>query len=256
MTETTITRSNGDPPRAISANTIDLAIRLGFLGLLGYLSLNVIIPFLTVLLWSAILAVALYPLFDWIQRWLGRRRLAALLVTLLCLMIVVGPIAWLGFGLIGGVESLVKAVHAGQLAIPLPDDSVKGWPFVGEYLHHVWSLAATNAKAALTELAPKLRPVGGRLLDIAQRAFAGLLQFLVSIIIAGFLFTRGPQLVDALSAFFSRILSYRGKEMVHLVGATIRNVSRGVIGIALFQAILGGIGFLAAGIPAANVLAF
>ena len=52
------------------------------------------------------------------------------------------------------------------------------------------------------------------------------------------------------------MLSQRGKELVQLAGATIRNVSRGVIGIALLQAVLGGAGFLAAGIPAASVLAF
>jgi predicted PurR-regulated permease PerM len=44
--------------------------------------------------------------------------------------------------------------------------------------------------------------------------------------------------------------------MVQLAGATIRNVARGVIGIALLQAILAGVGFLVAGIPGASVLAF
>jgi predicted PurR-regulated permease PerM len=43
---------------------------------------------------------------------------------------------------------------------------------------------------------------------------------------------------------------------VQLAGATIRNVSRGVIGIAFLQAILAGAGFVAAGIPAPGVLAF
>ena len=59
-----------------------------------------------------------------------------------------------------------------------------------------------------------------------------------------------------LSAFLSRVLSHRGKELVQLAGATIRNVSRGVVGIALLQSLLAGAGFLAAGIPAAGMLAF
>ncbi len=252
-----MTEYNSDPPpTTLSTSTVDLAIRLGFLCLVGYWSLRVIAPFLTILLWSAILTVALYPVFHWLARWLRRPGIAAALVTLLCLMIIVGPVAWLGFGLIGAISSLIKGLDAGQLAIPLPPDTVKAWPLVGERLYSFWSLAATNLKAALIELAPQLTPVGSKLLDVAQSAFLGLLELLVSIVVAGCLFTRGPQFVDAFGAFLSRVLSHRGKETVQLVGATIRNVSRGVVGVALLQSILAGAGFLAADIPSASVFAF
>ena len=84
----------------------------------------------------------------------------------------------------------------------------------------------------------------------------GLLQFLASIIIAGFLFCPGPQLVDGLTQFMERVFPPRGTEMVQLAGATVRNVSRGIIGISLLQSFLAGAGFLIAGIPAAGLLAF
>jgi predicted PurR-regulated permease PerM len=241
---------------ALSTQSIDLVIRLGFLGLLGYWSFTVIAPLLTILLWSAVLTVALYPLFVWLAGALGRRGLAALCVTSLCLLIVVGPVTWLGFGLIDAVGSLTKGLDTGQLAVPLPADSVKLWPLIGEPLHHIWNLAATNLKAALIEIAPHLKPLGGRLLAMAQSAFVGLVELLVSIIVTGFLLTRGPQLVEVSTTFLGRVLSHRGKETVQLVGATIRNVSRGVVGIGLLQSILAGVGFLAAGFPSASVLAF
>jgi predicted PurR-regulated permease PerM len=244
-----------EPGRVLSSATIDFAIRLGFIALLGYWSFRVIAPFLTIGLWSAILAVALYPVFEWLARW-SSPRAAALLVTLLCLTIVVGPLTWLALGMIGGVSSLVKDIDTGQLTFPLPPEAVKGWPIVGERLHQLWQLAATNMKEALAEVAPMLKPAGGQLLVFAQGALFGLIELLVAIIIAGFLFTRGPKLVDVLSAFLSRALSHRGKELVQLAGATIRNVSRGVVGIALLQSLLAGAGFVAAGIPAAGALAF
>jgi hypothetical protein len=43
-----------------------LVIRVVCLGLLGYWSLILIRPFLTIIAWSIILAVALYPIFDWL----------------------------------------------------------------------------------------------------------------------------------------------------------------------------------------------
>jgi predicted PurR-regulated permease PerM len=158
--------------------------------------------------------------------------------------------------MIGGIRGLIVALDAGQVTVPSPPDSVKEWPLVGERLYQVWSLAATNMKVALAEVLPLAKPLGSRLLGIAQGALFALLELLVSIVIAGFLFTRGPQLVDELGAFLTRVLSERGKELVLVAGATIRNVSRGVLGIALLQALLAGAGFLAAGIPAAGVLTF
>jgi predicted PurR-regulated permease PerM len=101
-----------------------------------------------------------------------------------------------------------------------------------------------------------LKQFAGTLLGLAQDALFGLLELLVAIIIAGFLFTRGPRMVAALSTFLGRVLSTRGKELVQVGGATIRNVARSVVGISLLQALLGGAGILAAGIPAAGVLAF
>jgi predicted PurR-regulated permease PerM len=237
------------------ATTIDLAIRLGFIGLLGYWSFRVVAPFLTVGLLSAILTVALYPLYIRLTRRLNAR-LAAALTTLLCLVIVIGPVTWLGLGMIGGIRWLVAGLEDGQLAIPPPPESVKGWPIVGEPLHQLWSLARTNLKMALTEILRTFKPLGGALLGIARSVLYGLLELLVSIVVAGFLFTRGPQLVDSLSAFLDRMLSNRGRELVQLSGATIRNVSRGVVGIAFLQAVLAGAGFVAAGVPAPGVLAF
>jgi predicted PurR-regulated permease PerM len=251
-----IAKDDKDPSATtLSATTIDLAIRLGFVGLLGYWSFRVIAPFLTIGLWSAILAVALYPLYTWLAKRLNAR-LAAAFTTLLCLMVVIGPVTWLGLGMVGGIRWLVAGLENGQLAIPPPSDSVKGWPIVGEQLHQLWSLGSTNVKMALREILPMFKPLGGTLLGIAQSALYGLLELLVSIVVAGFLFTRGPQLANALSAFLDRVLSHRGRELVQLAGATIRNVSRGVVGIAFLQAILAGAGFVSAGIPAPGVLAF
>src|ERR1700722_19194228 len=155
---------NGAP---VSPLTVDAAIRIGLLGLLLYWSLKVIGPFLSIALWSAILTVALYPLYDWLARQLRSRRLAAAVITILCLMIVVGPVTWLGMGLISTIEFAVRGLDSNVSLIPLPDDSVKSWPLIGEQVHRLWALAATDMKAILVEAAPWLKPFGGRLLNLA-----------------------------------------------------------------------------------------
>jgi predicted PurR-regulated permease PerM len=252
-----VTQGDKTPaPPQMASLSVDIAIRIGLLGLLLYWSLKVIGPFLTVALWSAILTVALYPLFDWLARGLGSRRLAATLITLLCLAIVIGPVTWLGFGLIGSVDFVIKGFDSRILSIPLPAESVKGWPLVGEQVYRLWTLAATDVKAILLEAAPTLKPLGSKLLDIAGTVVFGLLEFVAAIIIAGFLYSPGPQLAATLGAVLRRIFGQRSGEMLKLAGSTIRNVSRGVVGVALLQSFLAGVGFLAAGIPAAGFFSF
>ena len=98
---------------------IDIAIRFGLLALLAYWSWEVVAPFLTILLWSAILAVALYPLFDRLKGVLNRPKLSAALVTLLCVLLVLAPVAWLGVGMISGVKYSGKRIRS-RTAIPCP----------------------------------------------------------------------------------------------------------------------------------------
>lgn len=240
----------------ITAENIDVAIRFGLLALLAYWSWEVIAPFLTILLWSAILAVALYPLFDRLKAWLKRPKLSAALVTLLCLLVVVAPVAWLGLGMISGIKFLAKEFDSGLPSLPMPPQRIKDWPLVGEQVFQFWTRAVVDLKAQLVELVPVFKPVAGWLLNVASNVLVGLLKFLVSIVVAGFLFCPGPRLVEIFAQLMDRILRPHGMEMVQLAGATIRNVSRGVIGVSLLQSLLAGAGFLAAGIPGAGILAF
>jgi predicted PurR-regulated permease PerM len=83
----------------LNATVIGLAVRLAFLGVILFLSLSIIRPFFETMVWSVVWAVALYPVFDQTTKWLGgRRRLAAGLITALLLLIVFGPVTWLGSG--------------------------------------------------------------------------------------------------------------------------------------------------------------
>ena len=247
---------NARPLDLLRSLTIDVAIRIGLLALLAYWSLKVIGPFVTILLWSGILTVALYPVFNWLARLIGSKTLAAAMITVLSLMIVLGPVTWLGFAMIGGIELLVKGIDTGQLAMPMPPDAIKSWPLIGAKIFQLWSQAATNTEALLLQAAPYLKDIGGKLLSLSQGVALGLLEFVGSIVIAGFLYSPGPRILDFMRTVLRRILGHESEEMLQLIGSTIRNVARGVVGIALLQALLAGIGFIVAGIPAAGLFTF
>ena len=83
-----------------------------------------------------------------------------------------------------------------------------------------------------------------------------LLKFIIAVVVSGFMFIPGPSLIHSIKNVLTRVAASRGEEFVDLAGATIRNVSRGIIGIAILQALLAGIGLMFAGVPAAGLFSF
>jgi predicted PurR-regulated permease PerM len=239
-----------------AAEVVQLLIRLGLLGLLIVWAFLIIRPFVPILTWSAVLAVAFYPAFSWLAKRLGGRpRTAATILTLVTLGIVIGPATWLGLSAVEGIRDLASQISSGDLALQAAPEQIKSWPLIGPQLYDFWNLAYTNIRAVLREVVPYLKPFAGVMLSFAGSAGVGTLQFLLSVVVAGFLFPYGPQLVAAVRGFLFRIVPEQSEHFIGLAGATIRAVSQGVIGVAIIQALLAGIGLKLAGIPSAGLLA-
>ena len=242
---------------ASNEELIVFVIRVVCLGLLGYWSLTLLQPFLTIIVWSIIISVALYPIFDWLSAKLyGHRALAAVAITVFTLFVMLGPVTWLALSLAETIRTLFAQFGDGSLVIPPPSGAVKAWPLIGEKIYEAWLLASTNLRALIIEVAPHFKPLGTSLLIAAGSVGTNLLKFIVALVISGFLFIPGPSLVHSVKNIFGRVAAERGEEFVDLAGATIRNISRGIIGIAILQALLAGIGLLFAGVPAAGLFSF
>ncbi|MFO1142808.1 MAG: AI-2E family transporter [Amaricoccus sp.] len=239
------------------AGATDFVVRLAFLGLFAWWSLELVSPFLPIVVWAVLLAVALYPAYAWLARRLGDRRgLAAMLLTLLALAMVLGPVSMLTASLADSVQWIAAGLQSGTLKVPPPPADVAGWPVVGDEIAEAWTLAAGNLDEAVHRYGPAVLPAGSTVLGKVAAIGVDVLKFVASVVIAGFLFVPGPRLAAGARAFASRLVAPRGAHFVDLAGATIRNVSRGVIGVALIQALLAGVALYVAGIGGAGLIAF
>ena len=250
-----------DADKSATLRTSDRAliisvIRLGSVALLAYWSVLLLEPFLTIVVWSVIFAVALYPVYDWLAARLRFRVLAAAIVTTVCLLVIFGPATWLGLSLADNLRTLIEHFGDSSFAIPPPSEAVKQWPLIGEQAYELWYEAATNLKALVVSAAPELKPVATGLIGVAGSAGLNLLKFIVATALSGFLFIPGATLAESAQNIARMISTERGEEFVALAGATIRNVSRGVIGVSLLQTLLAGLALLVAGVPAAGLLSF
>jgi predicted PurR-regulated permease PerM len=235
---------------------VETAIRIGILGVLVYWCMLIIGPFVVPIVWGIIIAVALYPTLQRVEKLLGgRRKLAATLVTILMILVLVIPSILLTETLVTGLTSLADGLRDGSLKVPPPPADLETWPFFGEPLAKSWSLASSNLEKALQQFGPQLKDIGIGLLSAAGEIGLALLLFIVSIIISGLLLANaeaGGRMAEKIAI---RLIGERGIEHVRIAELTVRSVARGILGVAAIQSLLAGIGLLVAGIPGAGLWA-
>jgi predicted PurR-regulated permease PerM len=246
----------GKPDLEIAGTVAGVVVRIGVLLALVAWCFWLLRPFLVPIVWGGIIAVALHPLFARLRRLLGGRGvLAATLLTLVTLVVLALPVAWLTSALVQNVVALAAYLAEGRITVPEPPPGLEELPLIGEPAARFWQLATVNVGEALGKVSPQLRVVGSWLLALVANAAATVLMFVVAIIVAGLLLARVAQTRDLVVTAAIRLVGERGPPLVAIAETTVRNVARGVIGTALLQAVLAGIGFAAVGLPFAAVLA-
>lgn len=245
-----------DPVEPYIRTATEIAVRLGVLVLLLAWCLQIVAPFIGLVVWAFIVAIASTGAYERLAGWLGgRRRLAAVLFVLLALLLIIVPAVFLSETLVRGATHFADQVRAGVIALPAPPESIATWPIVGEQVYGFWHEASENLKAALHQLRPQLEAVSQWLLSAAGSAGIALLQFMAALVIAGILLSRSSGRDDAVRRLAERLAPGHGDKLVTLSEGTIRTVVQGILGVALIQAILAGLGLIAVGVPGAGLWA-
>lgn len=244
--------------KVFQTRALDAAIRIILLALLVWWCFNIVRPFILPILWGAIFAVALYPLFLKLQSMLGgREKLTATLMTLVALALLIIPTVILSQSLVENTKKLSKEIEAETLTIPPPSEKVKEWPLIGKPVDKTWRLASTNLDAALDKFTPQLKAGGKKLLSFAAGVGVEIIMIVIAVIIAGALMVYARSGTLAMETIAGRLMGQEGgKKIVNLISATIRSVAQGVLGVALIQSILAGIGFMLMGVPYTGLWAF
>ncbi|SKA13267.1 Predicted PurR-regulated permease PerM [Enhydrobacter aerosaccus] len=241
----------------LSQFAVDLVIRLALLAGLVYGTVLLLRPIAGMLLWSVILAVAAFPLFAVLRHRLHLRPgLAATLLAVMLLALIVVPAAVLGVSAVDTLEQYAQHLLGGHSLLPRPPESVRDWPLIGQRLYNFWSQAASDVRTLLEAHVSQIASLGRWIAGIAAGVALELLQFATAIIVAGILLSYSDRLTGSARQLATRVAGARGGHFLDIAGATIRNVSQGVIGIALLQAALLGVGMLVAGVPFSGAITF
>ena len=240
-----------------SKDFTDAMIRIGLVAFLVVMCARVFAPFVSLMLWALILAIALYPLHQKLTKRFGDRpgRAATLLVVTGVLLIGI-PMVLLGSSFAGHVHNTYAAFKNNTLSITQPSPTVADWPLVGKQVYAVWSEAANDLPELIKTNQEQLKNLSERALASAANTASSVLLFLVALIVSGIMMAYGEPGSRNMLRIFNRLAGAdKGAKLQKLSTATVRSVATGVIGVAFIQALLLGVGFIMADIPAAGVLA-
>jgi len=232
---------------------VDILIRVAFLLAIVGWCFNILTPFTGVILWGVILALAMYPLHRTLSRRLkGRNKLASTILVILGLIAIIVP-TWLFVG--GIIESLTDLgndFNEGTLKLPPPNPAIAEWPVIGTDIDRLWNEASTSLEKFSANHKEQLLSLGESLLSAVKSVGGSLFTMILAVVVAGTLLSSGGA-QNTGRRFFYRLVGDKGDELIQLISGTVSSVVRGVIGVAIIQAFLVGIGCLLAGIPYAGV---
>ena len=242
--------------RTIETSLFDTILKIVVLFLLIAWCIGIILPFIQPVVGGAIIAIALYPFFARVKRWLGNRNmLAGVLLTLLLLVILLLPTVWLINSLVEGIGSLVTQFRNQTLMIPPPDPLVAGWPLIGKPISEVWLLASQNLESTIIIYKEPLSKLGMTILGGVGGFGTGLILFFLSLIIAGAFLIKADASADFVRKLTHRLAGEKSDEIMQIAGVSIRNVAKGILGVAFFQFIAAGTVFMLAKVPFAGLWA-
>lgn len=234
--------------------SIEFLIHIGLLILLVAASLMILAPFMIILIWGVIIAVAQFPLFKKSVNALGNKKtLAAVLFTLAGLIVIIIPSLMLAESSASGYQNLLRVFEEGRLTIPLPTENVKEWPLIGENLYSIWVQASNNLLELLSKYnvqnSEQVKDFVGWLLKTLTSIGLTFLKFIVSIIIAGVLLAKADMGAETAKEFAKRLVGDNAEDFINLIIGTIRSVVQGILGIALIQAFASAILLIIFNVP-------
>lgn len=233
---------------------LDVSIHVGLSALLATACFLILKPFLPIIAWGIVIAIAIFPAYRKLRNILGGRgKVAAVLCALVLLAVLMLPVALLTDTVIEGIQSLATRIRTGALSVPPPPASAANWPLIGPPLARLWNMASTDLTELLKSLTPQIKALVPGLISASAGLGLTVLEFVLSIAVAGVLLATSSGCARVSRSLANRLFGDQGPEFEELAASTIRSVTNGILGVAVIQSILAGLGFLVVGIPGAGL---
>ncbi|MBL0124778.1 MAG: AI-2E family transporter [Betaproteobacteria bacterium] len=218
-----------------------------------YLVLN---PFIPAILFAAVVCSASWPLYARLRKLLwGNSTLAALVMSLILVVLVIGPSLLLAMSLSDNITALADTIKSTLEGGPVaPPDWLARIPLVGEFTAQYWRDLASSGDSLAAQSKGLIEPARNFLIATSKAVGQGLLQMVVATFIGFFFYRDGDLLMASIRKALDRLAGELATNLLFTIQHTVTGVVHGVFGTALAQALVAVAGFMIAGVPAALLL--
>ncbi len=236
---------------------IDVFLKITILSIVLVWSFLIVKPFVTIIVWSVLVGIALYPVYEKvIKAFKGKKKsLVTTLFILILLAIIVVPTIQLSTSIVTSSVEFKESFEAGTIKIPPPSNEVKEWPIIGEKVFDLWTQANANLQNLITEHREALGKIFGSLFSSFTGLMGSVFLALFSLIFAGVFMYSAESGYKSSVLLGNRLIEGKGEGLVQMIISTIRSVVKGILLVAIIQAVLAYIGFAVIGLPAAGFFA-
>jgi predicted PurR-regulated permease PerM len=236
---------------------IEIAIKLGLIFLVILISFLIVKPFIPLLVWAVIIAVALSPVVDKIVKRVKKRKSVIVAITTMIIVSVAAPTYILSDKLIASTTHAIEIIKDGNVTIPQPTQKVKEWPLIGDKAYEVWDSASKNLQNTVEPFKDDIKSMALSIASAIGSGFSTILMFVISMIIASIFLINSKSSVEFYQKFLRRLLGdSKGVEWANLSALTVRSVAVGVLGVAVIQSAFALLGLVVMDIPFAPIFAF
>ncbi|MEA2111625.1 MAG: AI-2E family transporter [Campylobacterota bacterium] len=235
--------------------SIEIATKLGVLALAVLISYLILKPFIPIIVWGIIIAVAIAPVIGSLEKRFSNRKMVIIGFITAIILALILPTYALSGKMIASSQTAIQTIQNDNVIIPPPSQHVKEWPLVGEKLYELGTSASQDLKKTLIPFKEDIKNIIESLFSAMKSGLGTIFMFIGSLIIAAFLLISSKEATAFYQKVMRRLLGERGPEWANLSTLTVRSVVTGVLGVAVIQAVFALLGLVLMGIPFAIVWA-
>lgn len=223
--------------------------RIGIVVLLGAATLAILQPFLRSMIWAAIVAYMTFGLFRRLRDFTGCPRLISMLFTFGMLLMLGIPF---GLFLVVLSEQTASLIQALQLWLER-GAALPAWLLEAPLLGPAIETLRAEPALGLGKLGPTLAKYGqtisSELVAILSGVVGNIVAFAMTVIALYVFYVDGEALVAAARRGMALVFPSRPADFLDQIGDVIRAVVFGIVGTAVLQGLVAGIGFAIFQVP-------
>jgi predicted PurR-regulated permease PerM len=216
---------------------------------LGYLSYEILKPFLSPIAWAIVFSIVFYPVYAFMVKYVKWKPLASVLTICVILLAILGPFSYLSYQLTQELITLVNHVEGGQYD---PLKTVLAHPLINSVLSKVlatFNITEAEFQRTIIENISRLgKESVGLIKSGLGNAVSVALDFVLMLLTIFFLLTDGPVFFEKIGDYLPFSPKQKEKLIAETKGIVVSTIYGGIT-VAVAQGIIGGIAFSVLGIP-------